>query len=287
MVTGTRWSQCDRDRPPPLRTERTRKARATTQMTYCRAMQSQERPTPLRTFVLLFLPLVVLLVVTGPAYFGSPIFEVGDFAANALQIEHAKHLSEWLGNYSRFGFHHPGPAFFYVYAIGDLVFRDLLHLVQAPANAYLLGWSPAPGRVLRLGSGNPGQHRSGESNHVPVGFPCHRSRVRPADGEPRVRHLAALPDRHTVRVFSVGLDRARAGLDGVTPDRRVVWRVPRPRTCGPGPLCPADLRHRVWVLGCCLQARSRTWLDALHPSQCSAASVVRDRGLTVRLHIGA
>src|SRR3954454_16183812 len=98
----------------------------------------QQRPTPLRTFILLFLPLVGILAVKGPAYFGPPIFEVGDFAANGLQIENAKHLSELLGNYSRFGFHHPGPAFFYVYALGDLLFRDLLHLVQSPANAYLL-----------------------------------------------------------------------------------------------------------------------------------------------------
>jgi hypothetical protein len=98
-----------------------------------------ERPSLLRTFVLLYLPLVALFVFMGrQTYFGQPMFELGDYAANALQIDKAEHLSELLGNYSRFGFHHPGPAFFYVYAAGDLLFRDLLHVAQAPANASLL-----------------------------------------------------------------------------------------------------------------------------------------------------
>jgi hypothetical protein len=98
-----------------------------------------ERPSLLRTFVLLYLPLVALFVFMGRhTYFGQPMFEVGDYAANALQIDKAEHLSELLGNYSRFRFHHPGPAFFYVYAAGDLLFRDLLHVAQAPANASLL-----------------------------------------------------------------------------------------------------------------------------------------------------
>src|SRR4029079_3832861 len=56
-----------------------------------------------------------------------------------LQIDRAKHLSELLGNYSRFGFHHPGPAFFYVYAASEGLFHDLLGVAAAPMNAHLLG----------------------------------------------------------------------------------------------------------------------------------------------------
>jgi hypothetical protein len=71
-------------------------------------------------------------------YFGTPLFETGDLAANSLQINRAAHLLEIYGNYSRFQFHHPGPAFFYVYAAGETVFFNLLHLVPAPHNGQLL-----------------------------------------------------------------------------------------------------------------------------------------------------
>lgn len=71
-------------------------------------------------------------------YFGTPLFETGDLAANSLQISRAAHLLEIYGNYSRFQFHHPGPAFFYVYAAGEVIFYNLLHLVPAPHNGHLL-----------------------------------------------------------------------------------------------------------------------------------------------------
>ena len=91
------------------------------------------------TFVLIYLPLTAVSVfLARDTYFVQPMYEIGDFAAGALQVERAKHLSELVGNYSRFGFHHPGPAFFYVYALGEIVFRDLLHLTPAPLNAHLL-----------------------------------------------------------------------------------------------------------------------------------------------------
>ena len=91
------------------------------------------------SFVLLYLPLSVVFIYTArETYFVQPMFEIGDYAAGGLQVERAKQGAELLGNYSRFGFHHPGPAFFYVYALGDIVFGDLLHLAPAPLNAYLL-----------------------------------------------------------------------------------------------------------------------------------------------------
>jgi hypothetical protein len=64
--------------------------------------------------------------------------ETGDFAANALQIRDAKYFRELYGNYSRWGFYHPGPAFFYAYAAGERLFYDLVRIVPSPFNAHLL-----------------------------------------------------------------------------------------------------------------------------------------------------
>ena len=71
-------------------------------------------------------------------YFQKPHFEVGDEAANALQIRNAKSFGELYGNYSRWGFHHPGPAWFYAYALGETLLFDTVRIVPAPFNAHLL-----------------------------------------------------------------------------------------------------------------------------------------------------
>lgn len=71
-------------------------------------------------------------------YFKWSFYEGGDFAANALQIRRAKALEEIYGNYSRFGFHHPGPAFFYVYAAGERLLFDILKVVPTPFAAHSL-----------------------------------------------------------------------------------------------------------------------------------------------------
>ena len=89
------------------------------------------------------------LVVTGLIFLGFvlainwevfryPQIEWGDVAANALQVQNAKHLAELLGNYSRWHFHHPGPFFFYLFAMGEGVFYNLLHIVPAPLNGECL-----------------------------------------------------------------------------------------------------------------------------------------------------
>src|SRR5947209_19512236 len=43
-----------------------------------------------------------------------------------------------LGNYSRWEFHHPGPAMFYLLAAGERVFHDWTHLVPGTMNAQLV-----------------------------------------------------------------------------------------------------------------------------------------------------
>ena len=87
----------------------------------------------------IFLAIVLLgAAVNARLYFATPLHELSDFAVNALQIDQAKHLREIHGNYSRFNFDHPGPAFFYVYALGEGLFYDTLHLTASPAAAHLL-----------------------------------------------------------------------------------------------------------------------------------------------------
>ncbi len=93
----------------------------------------------LRTTLVLYAAVSsVVLAVGWDGYFGPPNFQVGDYASNTFQIAKAKGFGEILGNYSRWGFHHPGPAFFYVYAAGEWVFHDLLGLTRATGNAHLL-----------------------------------------------------------------------------------------------------------------------------------------------------
>jgi hypothetical protein len=70
--------------------------------------------------------------------FVTPLIESGDAAANAIQVQNAKHFHELLGNYSRWHFHHPGPFFFYMFGAGEALFYGLLHVVPAPLNGEYL-----------------------------------------------------------------------------------------------------------------------------------------------------
>jgi len=80
--------------------------------------------------------LAVFVLFVNAHWFRMPMVEASDYAANSLQVYGAKHFRELLGNYSRWGFHHPGPVFFYLFAVGETVFMDLLHLAPAPMNAH-------------------------------------------------------------------------------------------------------------------------------------------------------
>ncbi len=80
---------------------------------------------------------LVVLLTLNRDLFRVSIFEYTDFAANAIQVERAKHFRELLGNYSRWGFHHPGPAFFYIFALAEKVLHDWLHLVPSEMNAHI------------------------------------------------------------------------------------------------------------------------------------------------------
>ncbi|MDX6204096.1 MAG: hypothetical protein QOF39_153, partial [Frankiales bacterium] len=84
--------------------------------------------------------LFVLLVVRNAGRLRHPIREAADFAANSMLIDRAEHLEQLTGNYSRVHFHHPGPAFLYVGALGQAVFHQLLHIVPADFNGQLIAY---------------------------------------------------------------------------------------------------------------------------------------------------
>lgn len=91
----------------------------------------------------LFMGVFILLVIYAiwPVrhwLFGHGILEFGDFAANALSVIRAEHFQDLYGNYSRWHFNHPGPVFFYLYALGTKLFFNLLHVVQSPHQAKVL-----------------------------------------------------------------------------------------------------------------------------------------------------
>jgi succinate dehydrogenase hydrophobic anchor subunit len=70
--------------------------------------------------------------------FGPGVLETGDFAANGMQIFDARTFRDIWGNYSRWGFSHPGPFFFYIYSFGERLLLDWTGLVQSPHQAHVI-----------------------------------------------------------------------------------------------------------------------------------------------------
>lgn len=104
--------------------------------------------------VVVFLGLVFALGAAGYLhYFRTPLLEHGDIAVNALQVGKAKEFAEIYGNYSRFEFNHPGPAFYYVYAAGEWLLHDLLGVSPSPGNAHLFACMALQSFFLALGLG--------------------------------------------------------------------------------------------------------------------------------------
>lgn len=71
--------------------------------------------------------------------FTTAIYEQSDQALNSLLVLNAEHADQFVGNYSRVGFHHPGPAFLYVLAAGQALFHDALPITPTAYNGQLLG----------------------------------------------------------------------------------------------------------------------------------------------------
>src|SRR5579872_1943974 len=58
--------------------------------------------------------LVPFAVLAIRAMFSAPVALYGDDAVNELNLDRALRGRQLLGPYSRFGWHHPGPAFAYL-----------------------------------------------------------------------------------------------------------------------------------------------------------------------------
>jgi hypothetical protein len=85
-----------------------------------------------------FAVLLAILCVRNRFLFSEKLYEQGDAGANSILITQAKHFTLLVGNYSREGFNHPGPAYLYVQAAGEWLLYNLLHVVPTPWNAHML-----------------------------------------------------------------------------------------------------------------------------------------------------
>jgi hypothetical protein len=93
----------------------------------------------LATLILLAVVVIAAVVLVNRHYFFETLaYETGDQAANSLEVLRCKKLEVYLGAYSRWGFHHPGPFLFYWYAAGETLFWQWLHLTRTPINGQVL-----------------------------------------------------------------------------------------------------------------------------------------------------
>lgn len=87
----------------------------------------------------LFLITINLLIIHNHAFLFSSINHfTGDFASMDLATWRAKHFTQILGIYSWNLFHHPGPIYFYLYALGEFLFYDNLNIVPTTASSMVL-----------------------------------------------------------------------------------------------------------------------------------------------------
>jgi hypothetical protein len=102
------------------------------------ADRSPRRPGAGTVFGAAFLGLLILLLVRNTGVFTLHMAERGDEAANSIIVAQAKHFHLLVGNYSRVGFAHPGPAYFYIGAAGEWLGYDLLGVLPSPYNGQWL-----------------------------------------------------------------------------------------------------------------------------------------------------
>ena len=85
-----------------------------------------------------FAAVATLLLARSPFLFTTRLYETADEAANSILVLQAMHFTLLHGNYSLEGFFHPGPAYLYVMAAGQWLFRDVMHIVPTPWNGQLI-----------------------------------------------------------------------------------------------------------------------------------------------------
>ena len=70
--------------------------------------------------------------------FHTKLYESGDFGANSLSVLRSARFHELYGAYSRWEFHHPGPALFYSFALAEWLLYRATGLVPTPYNAQVI-----------------------------------------------------------------------------------------------------------------------------------------------------
>jgi hypothetical protein len=103
-----------------------------------RAPQAQGRVRLWWVVATAVVALAVLLCVRNRFLFSTRLYEDADMGANSILVEQARHFTLLVGNYSRDHFHHPGPAYMYVKAVGESLFWAWLHVVPTAWNGQLL-----------------------------------------------------------------------------------------------------------------------------------------------------
>jgi hypothetical protein len=86
-----------------------------------------------------FAVMLTVLLVRNAFLFSTPEYESSDMGANSILIEQARRFTLLVGNYSREGFNHPGPAFLYVESWGEQIFWAMLRVVPTAWNGQLIG----------------------------------------------------------------------------------------------------------------------------------------------------
>jgi hypothetical protein len=86
-----------------------------------------------------FAVMLTVLLVRNAFLFSTPEYESSDMGANSILIEQARRFTLLVGNYSRKGFNHPGPAFLYVESWGEQIFWAMLRVVPTAWNGQLIG----------------------------------------------------------------------------------------------------------------------------------------------------
>jgi hypothetical protein len=97
-----------------------------------------QRRRPWWVWVVPFVVTCAVLLARNVFLFSRSYYEDADMGANSILIEQARHFRLLVGDYSRLGFNHPGPAYLYVQAWGESLFYDVLHVVPAPWNGQVL-----------------------------------------------------------------------------------------------------------------------------------------------------
>src|SRR5579859_5282181 len=93
---------------------------------------------PWWTWAAPFAVVLAVLAIRSRFLFTATFYEQGDAGANSILIQQAMHFTLLIGNYSREGFNHPGPAYMYVQAAGQWLFQYALRIVPAAWNAHVL-----------------------------------------------------------------------------------------------------------------------------------------------------